>query len=776
MTTMPAQGSWVAINLVARLKTTGATTSFDISSRPVIDESGSYYPILKEISALGSAMGDFLPVNSTGTITLHNAPNSFGFERRFSDILDRYTIIDQEVTIYAVQEVVTNLAPGITDQVWKGRIRDFTINVDGQTIDINVESSSISQRVATKMIDSTNFPNAPVKSYGQALPIVFGTTREVKPIQISADAAAAPQYAYATTLGTSSSGYVNGGVTSYYVKDYDGVYRQLTSTVVSTERNGLGNSVAGGSIVAGITTYEHAWRTGFASASTDNYLATALRFRLYGNGSAGTVSGKITFRVYADDGYGHPKAQAFATASINKNDYSAQFQAGVAFDVTASFDKPFLFSDSTYYYISIAATNESVPSLTEFELGGAGFNWHQRNSASTTAFGNEWLYLSASTDAPSFCFYGCLFTDTPDPAAGLVNSQTGLGHSYFTITQNTAGTGQTNPDLTKLDFVAKISGLKDNSSGTISGSANYQIIDAFNACKLLDKEWSGSAWTGGRIDSAKFSSYQSGANNSGASYSRALYGVSQGRSTLSDLLEDICRCSASRLASVSSTSSGKYLGFWAFGQANATAAIITDEESNILSIEQRGVESIVNNVQGGYGVAYTTVDANRWLIAGGSPDRLGSIALYNGSDVMGTALASLSTTTYGQRYLGNAQFDFIGDATSADNLARCIIARYAVPTVYVILDVPFFKYSTLSLLDVIEIVHPDLPAYFGTSSDAHNPTYTGTEVDMRDNLYWKRAQRYRAQIESRVMNFNLGGFPTLRIEARLLLNSPNDPT
>jgi hypothetical protein len=782
MTTMPAQGSWVAINLVARLKTTGATTSFDISSRPVIDESGSYYPILKEISSLGSAMGDFLPVNSTGTITLNNAPNSFGFERRFSDILDRYTIIDQEVTIYAVQEVVTNLAPGIADQAWKGRIRDFTINVDGQTIDINVESSSISQRVATKMIDSTNFPNAPVKSYGQALPIVFGTDIEVKPIQISADGATAPDYAYATTLGNSTSGYINGGVTSYYVKDYDGIYRAITSSAVTTPRNGYTGATANN----GIMTTEVAFRSSFASASTDSYLCTGVRVRLLGTGiGAGTVTGTITLRVY-EDLNGAPALQPIATATVEKFDYSAAFHASAEFDIKGSLDRPLLFSKSTYYYLSISATNETAATcsstLIMLTVDGSAYSW-SRITTGTTENGTNWkpksLFYGGNLD---FGFYPCLFADTPDPTLiedgkdFYVNTETGLGNSYFNITQNAAGTGQTNSDLTKLDYVVKIDGLKDNSSGTISGSANYQIVDAKYAILLLDKEWNGTTWTGGRIDSGKFSSYHAGARgNSADSLNRYLSGASKGRSAVWALFGEICKSSASRLVPVNSTSSGKYLGFWAFGSANATAAIITDEEANILSIEQRGVETIVNNVQGSYGWSLTTVDPNRWLIAGAS-DRLGTMLMYNDLSGVGTMLCAASIASYGQRYLSDNQFDFIGDATSATNLARCIIARYAVPTVYVILDVPFFKYSTLSLLDVIEIVHPDLPAYFGTSSDAHNPTYTGTEVDMRDNLYWKRAQRYRAQIESRVMNFNLGGFPTLRIEARLLLNSPNDPT
>jgi hypothetical protein len=774
--TQPDQNVWFTVNLAMRLKTTGALSYYDLSNRPAIDEAGSYYPILKSISSLGSAMGDYLPINSIGTITLDNSPGSFGFQRKFSDLLNRYTIVDQQVLIFSGVTRADELAPDV-NQCWKGIVKSFKVSPQSGTLQIEVQSNPISTRVATKIIDAIDFPSAPIQAYGQALPVVFGTARQVKPTLISAATATAPEYAYATTLGNSSSGYINGGVTSYYVKDYDGVYRQLTSTVVSTERNGLGNTVTGGPQLVGTTTREYAWRTGFASASTDNYLATAMRFKLYGNNSAGTVSGKITFRVYADDGYGHPKTQALATAYINKNDYSAAFQANAAFDVTASFDKPFLFSDSTYYYLSIACTNESVPSLTKCELGGSGYNWHYRDSAASSAFGNEWLYDSTLTDAPSFCFYGCLFTDTADPASGLVSTQTGLGYSYFTVTQKTAGTGQTNPDITNLDLVASISGLRDNSSGTISGSANYQIVDTKYAAFLLDKEWSGSSWTGGRIDTSKYSANHVGIRGTSTdAYNRYIYGSTQGRATVADIFTDICRCSQSRLATVNSTSSGKYLGLWGQGQTVATSAVLTDEDCQIIEIDQRGVETIVNNVQGGYGRSFITVDPDRWLINGGANDRLGSISIYKGSDVMGTALATQSVASYGQRYLNDSQFDFIGEDASAKVTGRLIIAKYSIPTVYVLIDAPFFKYQDLELLNVIEILHPDLPAFFGSSSNPKRPTYDGVENDTLNNTFWKRAQRYRAQIEGMSREFNLGGYPTMQISARLLLNFPNDPT
>jgi hypothetical protein len=69
-----------------------------------------------------------------------------------------------------------------------------------------------------------------------------------------------------------------------------------------------------------------------------------------------------------------------------------------------------------------------------------------------------------------------------------------------------------------------------------------------------------------------------------------------------------------------------------------------------------------------------------------------------------------------------------------------------------------------------------LPAYFGTSANAKLPSYDGTELNPIGGHYWKRAQPYRAQIEAKETIFNAGGTSKLRLDCRLLLNSPKEIT
>ena len=91
-------------------------------------------------------------------------------------------------------------------------------------------------------------------------------------------------------------------------------------------------------------------------------------------------------------------------------------------------------------------------------------------------------------------------------------------------------------------------------------------------------------------------------------------------------------------------------------------------------------------------------------------------------------------------------------------------------------QLPLVDYYAVDLMDIVTLVHPDLPAHFGTSSNAKLPTVSGEDEEITLGHYFKRAKPYRVQIESRTINFNLDSFPTVTFEARLLDNYPNDPT
>jgi len=107
----------------------GSTSKIvNISNMPIPDNS-EILPILKGIGSLGVTLDTYLPAPSRSTIRIDNTPGSYGFERRFSDILERYTIIDQNVIVY-----LKFLAP-------VGTVKDTSVTVSKLTCDVEVVES-----------------------------------------------------------------------------------------------------------------------------------------------------------------------------------------------------------------------------------------------------------------------------------------------------------------------------------------------------------------------------------------------------------------------------------------------------------------------------------------------------------------------------------------------------------------------------------------------------------------------------------------------------------
>ncbi len=123
------------------------------------------------------------------------------------------------------------------------------------------------------------------------------------------------------------------------------------------------------------------------------------------------------------------------------------------------------------------------------------------------------------------------------------------------------------------------------------------------------------------------------------------------------------------------------------------------------------------------------------------------------------------------------EFDLLGDSSSVEGILSFYFAFYGLPSVFVSVEVPLERYYTLELLDVIEIQHPMLPSFYGSSSYNQNSyNDAGDPIDWKNGIYNPRAETYRAIIESRTFSLGRGQAPKLKLNLRLLLNSPKDPT
>lgn len=758
--TSPNLQDWFYVELTLKSLSDGSSTTRRFSNRAIIDDSIEYYPLLRNISGVGSRMSDYLPYSISGQISIDITEGSFEYERRFCDYLERYTIIDQSVKIYAAQTELDDL--NVTSDfslVATARAVEWSIDNSSKLLNITISGNQIKPRFVTKIIDSAAFPNAPSASLGKAIPLVFGTAQEVPAIRVAADGDTTPEYVYQTTLaGTFQAGSPD----AYYTRDGNGKFSEVVGVnVVSTAFIDYSSGSKTGSLIA--ANPPTAWRL---QTSAHGYIATQFELICRGyNIGGGSYSGDFVVSIYDHNDASDGPGRELGRCTFDKTNLAANMRGSAEYTLAGTFNRPIPLTGSTYYYLGWNegyTSSDQVRVAFEDLTGASGVAHYYRPSAQlNNPQSDGWRLAGTATDYPWYRLYGVKMLDGIETDADA----DGFGYKFFELSQKTAISGFTNPDLTDLEFIVGADGITDDVSGTITGTPEAQISQPKHVVALLDREWNGSSWVAGSFDFTQFSSTHTSVS--------VVRGATTGRTTFEDVLTDVCKNTCSRVSSHNGAS--KQLSFWQWGTTQTASVVITDEDCEILNIEERGIETIVNRFTFYYDRRFRDVDFTTGSAQGEFKNYAGTLDWYASKNYLTEHYSSVSASIFGTKPAAAASFDFIADSASATRLAEFIAARAGFPYRYVELEVPFFKYRTLELLNIVEILHPALPAFYGTSAKARLPTYDGEEVDLIGGHYWKRAQRYRAQIESKEIVFNPGGISMLRLGCRLLTNS-KDPT
>jgi hypothetical protein len=734
------------------------------------------------VNGIAYGMGAYTPRSSSGSITLDDSPHSFGFERRLSDLLERYTVLDQEaeVLFQAGTDLDDHLgSSGSAVVIFRGLVLDWKKDVRAQNLTLRVKGEDLSRDVVTRTINATDFPNAPAESLGKNLPIVFGTNIDVKPVLISASGSTAPSWA---TMTTFKDQFVAGGLKKNYVKDSDGIYREFASAP---------------SITAGIyargeltpTTSEFNVFDEFAnkiSVST-GAIITHARIRCAGTGFAGWLGGNGTLElnIYLPDERGRP-GERIATASRAKADYQTNFRGGTGtrFWIDFAFLKPVIIGvgRATDFFFSVAELSPD-DFATDDEINICGNN--------TTGNIFYWVYNTRGTRnwresgaypqyRIPFDLFGVKLTETTSTATD------GSGLSYAKVDSSVVNLSPlSSPSLTDLDIVFSTDGLKD--VGGQIATAGSIITRPDDAIRLLTRYYAGGTWNNALLDPAIFSDSTTGVSSSTDRYFRAVGGRTDGRAVAAQVIEDIARSCAVRVAHVISSTlnlEGKPCRFarWCWSTNRATQWIFTNRNSNILEIEQRDAATVVNKATAYFGESLRGLTVESGSAEGGFKNYSNVAQTFNGLDAMATALTSESVTIYGERPNSAAGYKWLN--SDGRFVTDYLCALFGKPHTYVSLEVPLFadgegfaaRPYELHCLDVVEILHPELFAYFGTSADPGASTFAGTATDPSSGAYIVRAQTYRAQIEGKEFIFSDNETAKIRFSLRLLTNYPNDPT
>ena len=781
MTTSPALNNFFYVKMKLLCIADGTKKTIYLSSRPAISDTTTYFfPLLLSMSGLGQVVGKTVPAASQGEISILDTFESFGYERKFSDLLQRYTINDQTIEGYAAQTQLDDTdITADASLIWKAKMRDVQCYYqdDQSSVIISIETVPIAPDVLTKEIETGQFPNAPTRNIGKALPIVVGQNVQVEAIQIAADGNADPEYAYATALGTQ---FPVGGLQKIYSPNiWSGAMEEIESVSSASTAVFSVGSTSGAFAGANWGSNEIAMEFDY-SLATKKPLITKGRIWCKGQNNAGiTPTGDLIFRLYINSketefdstAYSHatPTDQPIAEARVSKADYLSQVRGASDFWVDFSFNKPVPIHRRGGYFISVQMTNYSGSSTTDFTSGNNSGGSNYKISRSPSA---AWQGTPSGTSPDlRIELFGVKFTDTPSPSSGQVNAD-GLAHCYVELTQGTAGTNQKNPDLTGLNLVFEVNGLKDDSSGNITGTPSAQITDAAYAIKLLSRSYVGGSWTASSdYDFSVFTDTHSVLRS--GSLARTLAGKSNGRATREQIFEQILNNSACRLVL---RNNGK-LALYAWGTTRVrTSFEFTNENSRIVSYQRPRTATVINRLLMKYGPRL----ANSVIRGGGTAGEFepysGTFDWTNGTDTLATLLLANSQSRYGIRALEENVFDWVNDSTTIKNVGKAIIGEFRTPQNVVVVRAPFFANKARELLDCGYLLFPELPSHFGSTAKASNPVYNGTPITVKNGQYLVRAARYEAQIVGMEFDRSFDEEPSILFTLRILDNFPVDLT
>lgn len=757
--------------------------SLSVSNRDIFNTgANSIFPILKEVSDVGYIMDTYKPNTTSITITLDNSPNSLGFQRRASDLLQRYTMIDQAITLnfYALDLTAEGTVEGDAVEpattIFTGKVREVNAQVSdlGGRLLIQCNALNLPTRRFGFEIDRA-ITTIPSESVGKTVPLVLGSSVEVAPIRLGSDGDPDVTYIWGTTLWST---FVNDGIQDYYARSRDDKMYKVTNAV-SITTDLLNHTGATSSTLVAVEANEYAARINYTDL-TDNYIVTKVYMTFVGSlGNVGIVAGTTHFAIYdRKPARNRPRAQPIAQGSFDNTTYTANWEATAEFTADAMLDEPVFLSGTKGYFISLSfrdlgAMVARVPMFTS--TTSLGMKWRTTQHA--------WGLLPTFTDrAPKFKFRGLNLASantTPSNSAYY----DGLGYSTFTVLSPAASSGQEKPDSSKIEWILEVNGIKDDGGGTLTGSAGKVLVQPDEIFKLLDYKWDGfgtTTWSDeNKIDVTTFSATYAAAYGASAAYKRDIGGASRGLGLYGDLLESVCRNSASRFG----TGINGKLALWAWGTRVNPAFYIPPDYLNAISFKVRGADTVVNRARIQYNRDYLVLavrylSQNRTVINYRSEYNSQTVEMItHGRDA--TTFGKItkdSESLFGIRYLADDKYEMVQDSTTAVNLATYLLARHQFPEIIATFDLPLEPYLTMKLLDIINFKSAEFPAHYGTAAEQKPATLDGVVIYPGDGEPPVRAETYRGQVEGMTIQNVESSAPILRVDVRIVSPFGADPT
>lgn len=743
------------IQIVLKLKTNAATTrTVWLSNSPALVVDTATYnalPIIKSISGVGCRMDNYTAKNISGTITLDNKIGSAGHQKKVSDNFDLYTPIDQTVKIYYVEDYTGAVASsGYTadsdDVILSTTIKAIESNINELKITTNpidILTAYANQIISTQVIGAYTLEGA-----GAHSPIIFGEHVPVVPILTAARLIVTTLYYYFMT-GTSVSN--DDGSEAIFLQD-DPAYYEVTvqrepiqcQFYSGTKAIEMNRTTAGGaSDWSVLDVVADAGGVVFSRIedSTDgehNFGITAIGLWIGQETSElNDPDGSIIIKICEAGSYWPKFDQPIATGEVTSSDFSSTTNEYVFY-----LDKPaFLDADKTYYICAQHIQNDTSRRWGRVRVQGSDITGQVIAYDLTT--GTEVLDSAVLGSSFRIKYYGINFLTHTMHDIG-VPGRKAIGCSFSTASDRVI-------DLSAYDFTLYMSGIKDDDSGTITGTASAYITEPQHCIKFLAANNVGSgvfieSW----LDNTLFSSTFSAANRniSGGIYKKV---------SILAAIEEICRQSKCKLGkNISDNSFGAYV----MGASYSIIDYIFDKDIIAFDYYIKDSKTVLNNL---------TMIGDFNYISPKSRDT--SVYSRLPSEFKYTITDATSISLFGDKVLGKESFDILA-TDDFDAIAKIILTNNALPEEYIKITVPYLKAKDYNILDVISITSAYLPAEFGSTTNQELLTWEDSgavkEATCISGVQMVRASETKAQIYDIVFNTDLNQPATIELVCRVV--------
>jgi len=777
----------------------------------------TYIPILQSVGEVTLSAGEVIPSSSVSAITIDDSRGSFGPDRRFSDVLERFTIIDQPVSIYLGEADTETDAPSSWQKIGGGKVVSWTKALSGSSpsMTIQLEPFKISEAIMNLEVsrDIVGMENAPQSSLGKSLPIVFNKVNsglstpidrypQVIPTRISGDGVTNAKYALTTQMYELTKAKIQ---PNYYVKKAWAIDSELWSSISFTRTAPSYLTPTLGSYYS-LTEYNggKAYRLPEITATNNEtgFVVTGIEFSARGMSSSPSrqsAAGLEAFLLLVEKNTSNV-VQELTKGKTELNIYdSFNNTSGSTFSINISFNAPVvveLTSARDYdFYIGYKANNTAVNELELYK--------HSTQTTKTlnqTSAGGETSYSAWSSPVAAEPMVACRLRIVTATSVEHENTFTkdGFTYSSMSLTQPAPDSGQSNPPLDSLEIVSLVEGFCRYSNAA-------RIYDPPTILSFLTYKWDGEQWDdNGGVDTTTLATSHYTplfTSNSGNHRARYLGGIIESRVTYSEVISQIARGSASKIGMLSN---GK-LFVHPWGVATAPAYVIPQADIIPLSWETRTEDTIVNRTQINF-ERYYAINATQ---SGEVEGFKYSIDFSNTAYLAVQQITEQSRSLFGAKNIVENSFSVFGFSDtnpvvgqpgyltggstasqpssggtviySVDFLADYYMSRFALPFVYCSFVVPYHRYKDIQMFDVISFHHSEFPAFYGTDPAARPGVVNdGTSVTTVQNANYGeelvRAKSYRGLVEAVSYIMAMEHAPAIRLTVQVLVNTEYDPT